>query len=832
MKKLLLLLTFVLISVSPINAETIDNGNFKYELASDEVGAFIVGLSDGVKSLSKPVFPDEVEINGVIYPIIGIGQNAFADKKLTGQLNNLPCNLKYIKAGAFKSCTSLNGTLTFPESIIEIGDSAFYKCWFSTELVLPSKITTIGNFSFYDVPFKGGLKIPEGVQSIGNYAFFSCGNFTDRLFIPNSVEYIGDYAFAECNFKGELNLPDNVHKIGKYAFNRTSFWGVLRIPASISKIENGAFSFISNLTKLELPNSIVAIGDSAFYWGSLTDKLVIPSSVETIGNRAFDNQSFTEISMSNSVKRIGKYAFAHNGGLLRFNLSDCIEVIEEGLFQNCKNLLAPITLPDGILRIEDNAFDNCGLSGELHLPKSVVYVGQHAFNGCGFTSIIFNDGIETIEGFAFASCKTPELILPSSVCLIGDYAFNYSYLTTITCLAEIPPQTFSDRGPFFTTIFPVATLKVPEASVDFYKEASCWKNFNYIEALKEIFPEDISFNTNNLSLKIGQQYKLVVSLNPTITTNRSIVWATSDNNIVAIENGLLQALKVGNATITATTQNGLVATCIVRVWTLGDVNCDGYINVADVTLTSSFIAGYDSDNFVQDAADINEDEEITITDAVMIAQMVLSAETITAKSSSHLKVRSIDWATLDATFNGDQIGLSTLVDNITALQADVVLPQGVTASDIHLADHYLNSHLLMTAQRGENVVRLVVFSPDNSQLAPCEDIILIDTNDGVNVNVENILVSDAQGRTKALTLQKNDVTTSIDEISSENSVRINIIEGGIIVEGASDNEIICYDIYGRISAHFIGATENQAIQLPRGVNIVKVNNLIKSVYIK
>ena len=77
MKNFLITLTLVLISFSTLNAETINNGSFIYELVSDEKETFIVGLTDGIESLSHPIFPYEVEFSGVIYLIIGISQNAF-----------------------------------------------------------------------------------------------------------------------------------------------------------------------------------------------------------------------------------------------------------------------------------------------------------------------------------------------------------------------------------------------------------------------------------------------------------------------------------------------------------------------------------------------------------------------------------------------------------------------------------------------------------------------------------------------------------------------------------------------------------------------------------
>jgi hypothetical protein len=42
-----------------------------------------------------------------------------------------------------------------------------------------------------------------------------------------------------------------------------------------------------------------------------------------------------------------------------------------------------VTIPSGVLRIGDNAFENCEKLTAVRIPPSVVQIGNSAFEGCG-----------------------------------------------------------------------------------------------------------------------------------------------------------------------------------------------------------------------------------------------------------------------------------------------------------------------------------------------------------------------------------------------------------------------------------------------------------------
>ncbi len=66
----------------------------------------------------------------------------------------------------------------------------------------------------------------------------------------------------------------------------------------------------------------------------------------------------------------------------------------------------------------------------------------------------------------------------------------------------------------------------------------------------------VTLDKNNISLYVGNEAKLNATISPTNATNKSLVWSSSDSNVVSVSSGTIKALKEGTATIKATTSDG------------------------------------------------------------------------------------------------------------------------------------------------------------------------------------------------------------------------------------------------------------------------------------
>jgi hypothetical protein len=223
-----------------------------------------------------------------------------------------------------------------------------------------------------------------------------------------------------------------------------------------------------------------------------------------------------------------------------------------------------------------------------------------------------------------------------------------------------------------------------------------------------------------VSFKANETVTLTPTILPTTTTNTVVVWTTTDEKVAIVDaEGVVTAIGVGEATITATTTDGsnLSASCAVTVLpTPGDVNNDAVINVTDVMTVASYILGRTVDVFIFEAADITKDSKINITDIVGIVNIILTNDDINEVSQQARRSQQA-YADGNRFYINDfsiqegetkQIAIN-LTNNIafSGFQADIRLPEGLELCEedgdymVSLSDRKGNDHVLTSALRSD-----------------------------------------------------------------------------------------------------------------------------------
>ena len=106
--------------------------------------------------------------------------------------------------------------LEIPQSVTEIGCSAFYGCTSLTSITLPGNVSTIGEFAFAHTALIK-LHIPENVKTIKDSAFFSCTELSD-VTLSKGIATVGSMAFADCKKIKSIFVPNTVTSIASCAF--------------------------------------------------------------------------------------------------------------------------------------------------------------------------------------------------------------------------------------------------------------------------------------------------------------------------------------------------------------------------------------------------------------------------------------------------------------------------------------------------------------------------------------------------------------------------------------------------------------------------------------
>jgi hypothetical protein len=99
--------------------------------------------------------------------------------------------------------------------------------------------------------------------------------------------------------------------------------------------------------------------------------------------------------------------------------------------------------------------------------------------------------VTSIENYTFSYCsRLTEITIPEGVTSIGDEAFFYcESLATIICKATTPPTI----GTTFNSMHESIPVYVPEASVEAYKAAEGWSDFENIVPIETCATPTISY---------------------------------------------------------------------------------------------------------------------------------------------------------------------------------------------------------------------------------------------------------------------------------------------------------------------------------------------------
>lgn len=190
-QKLLLLVSLAITSVS-FAQTTFTYNNINYTIT--DATNFYVEVSNNPSASGNIIIPETVNDGAQNYTVTSIGNDAFVNSSLTSI--TIPNSVTTIGNSAFWGCTGLT-SITIPNSVTSIGNGAFSDCYGLTSATIGDAVTTIGDGAFANCTSLNSITIPNSVTAIGNTAFYSCSALT-TVTIGSGVTSIGDYAFYGC----------------------------------------------------------------------------------------------------------------------------------------------------------------------------------------------------------------------------------------------------------------------------------------------------------------------------------------------------------------------------------------------------------------------------------------------------------------------------------------------------------------------------------------------------------------------------------------------------------------------------------------------------------
>lgn len=227
----------------------------------------------------------------------------------------IPAGITSLGRGAFEGCSSLE-TVSLPNTLTEIEDSAFKDCASMHEIDCPDSVAKIGVGAFEGCRVLEKVKLPDTIPCIGHSWFRGCA-LLETVDVPNSVKQINHNAFYDCHSLKEIVLPEGLMEIWDSAFTGCKKLAEIRIPNTVKIIGSHAFRKCSSLRKVILSSELKDINYSTFEGCCSLQSMKIPDRIKKIYRHAFENcSSLKEITISSSATTIELDAFKNCSGVV------------------------------------------------------------------------------------------------------------------------------------------------------------------------------------------------------------------------------------------------------------------------------------------------------------------------------------------------------------------------------------------------------------------------------------------------------------------------------------------------------------------------------------
>ena len=287
----------------------------------------------------------------------------------------------------------------------------------------------------YTTPSSHGNPLPA-VRRLGDCSLMNwLWDDDDDPVLPDTLESVGSYIFYDCGVT-RVTFPDGITELSPYTFYCTDLQEV-HLPASLREIPDYCF-WNCQLIALTIPDGVTRIGAHAVDWftGEIIGAVTLPASVEFVGYRAFPDECDVTVlnpqvhfeTATEYAERIPEYDWygdeaadaLYSDGLFDYELSsrgavltDCdwdamqadslymfaeppvsLEIPSElggtpvvaiaanalNTSESCADsLLFGIVLPEGVQRVEADAFQCCHAATQISFPSTLTMLAEGSF---------------------------------------------------------------------------------------------------------------------------------------------------------------------------------------------------------------------------------------------------------------------------------------------------------------------------------------------------------------------------------------------------------------------------------------------------------------------
>ena len=758
--------------------------------------------------------------------VTSIGNNAF--EECTGIASvTIPTSVTSLGDLAFHGCKSLK-SIDIPSSITSIAAGVFMDCSELESVTFPSSLTSIGYASFQYCEKLASVVFPQSLETIGNQAFKMCTSLTS-VTIPESVTKVGFRAFEMCLNLNTMNVEEgnsvydsrgNCNAIIETATNKLvqgCYASV--IPNTVTSIGSEAFSHCYNLTKIIIPNSVKTIEDNSFYDCNRVTYATVGDGVTEIGENAFAFcRKMTSITLGKGLKDIKSGAFA-NSGLKTIEIAAVVPPkCESNTFDGVDKSGCEVYVPVGSL-IDYKEADQWSdfyyiLSDEDFVPVISIALNEQEvsleYNGevqLSATLLPENATVKTIvwrssnESVAKVSEDGKVTAVRAGIAYITASANDGSGVSESCKITVVGGAIDTDN--YFTvanlSVLPGATVRIPirltnkseiaafSCKITLPEGITLAKDENgYMADVTYRSPSTATGHSHSLAMNVLDDGTIVLAAlsveGKSFIGNDGDLFYITVNVSNEIEGGdyaiRISDIVLASSSLAESYPAEVSATISVADYMLGDANDDRVVTITDAVAIINYIVGKPAGTFNAKAADVDGNGIISITDAVAVVYMVNNIEVNPSSQNAAVDVVEIkdveisagETKVIDIAVNGDY--------DITAMQMDLTLSQGLSVKNVSLGNGATASHRLFENKFDDGSHRIALLSmssdaiKDNNESVLRVEIEADETFEGDGtIAVSNIIATTTEVVEMPVVeaAAKAIGTSGIDEISNDAS---------------------------------------------------------------
>lgn len=445
-------------------------------------------------------------------------------------------------------------------------------------------------------PYVSEIIIAEGTEKIGKGRFYDCDSLK-TVYIPSTIKRTGNGPFNYCENLKSVHIADveslcNV-QLGEAFYDVTAsandHWKKASALGS-SFFDNGSDMYVGNekIVELIIPQDVAKINEAVFSGCTSIESLNVSEGVKGIESYAFYNcKNLKYVSLPSTLCSMGKIVFGncekltsvgpkHSNSSIEFEWADSIPSDAFYGVSSLKTLIIPATIKKiGNHILGETYYSSFPKISEIYISAIVPpTISSDTFDGYSSATLYVPRNCKEIyaNDKNWGKFNIVELVDVENVAIEKE-KYNLIVGDSLKLNVQVSPleATYKDvcwivEDPAIVSVNNGIIRGLRTGTTKLVVKTTDGTNISDTCVVSVTNPvKEITLNKTVVNLEVGGRDTLVAYCLPEDADDTTVVWNSSNTKIAVINNGIVQAVNVGETEITATSVNGVIARCRIVV---------------------------------------------------------------------------------------------------------------------------------------------------------------------------------------------------------------------------------------------------------------------------